>query len=359
MSANQVYHTWLKRIQQLRPKERITRLRNFAWMITGILKSRHVHLRRIAEKMPGVATTNSKIQRLSRFLENAAVRVRDWYEPIGRALLERVVDQGLEVRLLADGTKIGFGHQLLMVALAYRRRAIPLAWTWVRGSRGHSSAYKQRALLAYIHRLMPAGAKVLIVGDSEFGAVDVLKQLDRRGWFYVMRQKGNTWIKLQERLTWLRFGVLVKQGDRPYWSPAARLTWKHKYSVHLVAYWKAGEKEPWLLATNLPTARAALRAYQRRMWVEEMFGDFKKHGFDLESSHLRHFLRLSRLTLVVAFLYLWLVAFGSQVIKRGQRRLVDRADRRDLSIFRIGLSTVERLLANAEPLLIRLVPYFS
>jgi len=95
------------------------------------------------------------------------------------------------------------------------------------------------------------------------------------------------------------------------------------------------------------------------MWIEEMFGDFKKHGFDLESSHLRHFLRLSRLTLAVAYLYYWLVAFGSQVIKASQRRLADRADRRDLSIFRIGLSMVERLLANAEPLVIRLVPYFS
>jgi len=89
-----------------------------------------------------------------------------------------------------------------------------------------------------------------------------------------------------------------------------------------------------------------------------MFGDFKKHGFDLESSHLRHFLRLSRLTLMVAFLYVWLVAFGSQVIKYGQRYLVDRADRKDLSVFRIGLSMVEGLLSNGAPLVMRLVPYF-
>jgi len=162
-----------------------------------------------------------------------------------------------------------------MVAIAYRRRAIPLAWTWVTSSRGHSSAYKQRALLAYVQRLMPAGAKVLIVGDSEFGAVDVLRQLDQWGWFYVMRQKGNTWVKLEKRCTWLRFGALVKQGGRPYWSPAALLTQKHKYAVRLLACWKTGEKEPWLLATNLLTAQPVLRAYRRRMWIEEMFGDSK------------------------------------------------------------------------------------
>jgi hypothetical protein len=318
-----------------------------------------VHLSRIAEKIPGIATTVSKTRRVRRFLNNGAIRVREWYEPIARNLLKQVVDQGLEVRLLADGTKVGFGHQLLMVALAYRRRAIPIAWTWVKSSRGHSSATKQRALLAYIHRLLPAGAKVTIVGDSEFGAVAVLKQLEQWRWGYVMRQKGDTRVKLPDQLTWLRFDTLVTKGERPRWAPGARLTRKHAHPAHLVAWWKAGEKEPWLLATNLPSLQSALRAYKRRMWIEEMFGDFKKHGFDLECSHLRHFLRLSRLTLIVAFLYLWLVAFGSQVIKRGQRRLVDRADRKDLSIFRIGLSMVERLLANVEPLVIRLTPYFS
>ena len=33
-----------------------------------------------------------------------------------------------EIRLIADGTKVGFNHQLLMIAIAYRRRALPIAW---------------------------------------------------------------------------------------------------------------------------------------------------------------------------------------------------------------------------------------
>ena len=69
--------------------------------------------------------------------------------------------------------------------------------------------------------------------------------------------------------------------------------------------------------------------------MEEMFGDGK--GFDIESTHLVHFLRLSRLTLAVALLYLWLISTGVRAIKNGQRHLVDRKDPRDLSIFQIGL----------------------
>ena len=37
--------------------------------------------------------------------------------------------------------------------------------------------------------------------------------------------------------------------------------------------------DPWCLATNLPDKRMALRFYRFRGWLEEMFGDFKKHGF--------------------------------------------------------------------------------
>jgi hypothetical protein len=93
--VNRVYHTWLKRIRQLRPGERVTRLRNFAWIVAGIVASRSVHLSRIAEKIPGTAKTLSKIQRVRRFLDNSAVRVREWYAPVARALLQEVVAHGL------------------------------------------------------------------------------------------------------------------------------------------------------------------------------------------------------------------------------------------------------------------------
>jgi hypothetical protein len=113
-----------------------------------------------------------------------------------------------------------------------------------------------------------------------------------------------------------------------------------------------------LLATNLLDPRASLRLYRRRMWIEEMFGDMKKHGFDLEASHLRHFLRLSRLTLAVCLLYLWLVAMAEYVIISHQAHEVDRTDRRDLSLFRLGWDFVERRLALFDPIPSVAIPNF-
>jgi hypothetical protein len=355
MSINQLYHTWFDRIEQLRPGERVTRLRNLAWLLVGICGSKSVHVSKVALKIPGDANTLSITRRLSRFLDNPAIRVREWYEPVARNVLQAMADTVGEVRLIADGTKVGFGHQLLMVAVAFRRRAIPIAWTWVRKSRGHSSAAKQLALLAYVRRLIPAETPVSLVGDSEFGAVEVIQQVETWKWGYVLRQKANHQVKLGES-DWHRFGNLIDKPGQSNWLGRGLLTFKHAHPTNLLAHWKKGEKEPWLLATNLLSRREALGAYRRRMWIEEMFGDMKGNGFDLESTHLRHFLRLSRLTLAVALLYVWLISTGSRVIKNGQRRLVDRPERRDLSIFQIGLRSVERRLTNALPVSIRLRP---
>jgi len=358
MSTNRLYHTWETEIRELRPEEHAGRLRIFAWFLVGLFLSRSVHLSHVAKKIPGRARQTSKERRLRRLLANSALRVRSWYRPVAERLLQEIQAHDLPIRLVVDGSKVGFGHQLLMVAVAYRRRALPLAWTWVKGSRGHSSSWRQLALLAYVQSLIPAGMQVSVVGDSEFGAVPVLKWLDEIEWYYVLRQKSSHQVQRPDQTGWQRFDTVIHRSGQRVWMPQARLTAKHAYSVNLVAYWHTGEKEPWLLATNYPDLRSALRAYRKRMWIEEMFGDFKGHGFDLESTHLRHFLRLSRLTLAVVLLYLWLVAYGSKVIKNGQRYLVDRKDRRDLSIFRIGLDMIDRHLTNGESFVFRWLPYF-
>ncbi len=88
MPTNHFYHTWFQRVRELRPEQRITQISNFAWLITGIFQSRSVCIGRIAGKMPGKAKLMSYTRRLSRLLDNSAIRVREWYEPIVRQWLE-------------------------------------------------------------------------------------------------------------------------------------------------------------------------------------------------------------------------------------------------------------------------------
>lgn len=352
----QTYNTCHRQMKHLLAEERITRTRNMAWLQTGMLHSRSVHLGHIANKIPGWSKKRSRVRRLERYLDNGQVRVRAWYEPTARQLLAEAARTGQWLRLLIDSTRVGNGHQLLMVALAYRRRALPLAWTWVRAKRGHSSGGKQSALLAYIRQLIPAQAPVVVIGDSEFTPLQAL--LTDWGWYYALRQKGSHRLRLNHRAPWQRCDTLLSGPGQRRWLSQIQLTQKYAHPTNLLALWQRGQKSPWLIATNLPDPRQTRQLYSRRMWVDEMFGDFKEHGFDLEATRLRHFLRLSRLTLAVALLYVWLLAFGSQTIKQGKRHLVDRTDRRDLSVFRTGFDMFERCVINGLSFSIRLVPYF-
>ena len=179
MPINPVQHTLIQRILELRPSQRITQVRNFVWLMIGIYKSRSVHLSKIAGKIPEPAEVLSTTRRLSRFLDNPAIQVREWYEPIARQWLNAQTHWIGEVGLIVDGTKAGFGHQLLMVAIAYRKRSIPIAWTWVKHVRGHSTAHKQLALLAYVRTLIPRKTPVFFVGDTEFGPVAVINQMEK------------------------------------------------------------------------------------------------------------------------------------------------------------------------------------
>jgi len=357
MSINQLNNTWIQQIRELHPDKRITQVRNFSWLMLGIYQSRSVYLSRIAGKIPSQSKLPSIVRRLVRFLDNPALRVREWYAPVAQQWLSVQLATIGEVRLIVDGTKVGFAHQLLMVSLAYRRRSIPISWTWVKHVRGHSTGHKQLALLSYVKTLIPEGTRVILVGDTEFGSVKVLRKLDDWHWFYVLRQKTDTCVRPKGQSDWKSFGSFIQKAGQSCWLEKVCFTRSKKYTVNLLVYWKIGEKEPWCLATNLPDKRSALAFYKRRVWIEEMFGDMKKHGFDLEASMLRSFLRLSRLTLAVAFLYLWLVSTGTHIIHAGKRHLVDAKSRRDLSIFQIGFRSAERALINADPIYFSLCNY--
>lgn len=321
---------------------------NLVLLMMGLYQGRSVHLTQIASRLPSHARKLSTAERLRRFLSNPAIVVRDVYAPIAEELLRRA-SKG-QVRLIIDGSKIGFGYQLLMVSLCYRRRSLPLVWTWLPYKRGHSLTCTQITLLQEVQAWLPSHVQVVLLGDCEFGHTLLLEALDHWGWQYVLRQSGHNLVWLKGEHGWRSLSSLAQRGGTVGWYPHTVLTRESAYPSHLVVYWQAPFKDPWLLATNVNCPAQALRLYRRRMWIEELFGDLKKHGFDLEATHLRSIDRLNRLTLAVCLLYVWFIALGVALTQLGLARLVDRTDRRDLSFFRRGLDWLDRCLALADPL---------
>jgi hypothetical protein len=354
----ELYSKLREQVEQYVPTKGKVAKQNLVHMMVGILLSRSVQTGCIAACVPILSKKMSIVRRLERFLDNGRVHVRAWYEQVARGVLASAGSGG-SIRLIIDSTKVSFSHRLVMVAVGYQRRALPIAWTWVRHARGHADSTIQLALLSYVKSLLPEQVNVSLVGDCEFGHTPILDQLQQWHWDYVLRQSSHTLAWLDNLQDWLRLDeLLTRPGD-----------WRFVYQVYLTAAnpqltnlllcWQRGEPQAWLLATNLTKPALILQLYHRRMWIEEMFGDLKAHGFDLEASHLQHFLRLSRLTFAVAFLYVWLVAWGAELIATRQHTAVDRADRRDLSIFRIAFDTLQRALVCGFKLFSGLIPPFD
>lgn len=69
MPIPELFHTCHQMLRELRPEERVTRIRNFSWLMVGLYESRSVHLSKVAEKIPGRACLPSLTRRMRRLLE--------------------------------------------------------------------------------------------------------------------------------------------------------------------------------------------------------------------------------------------------------------------------------------------------
>jgi hypothetical protein len=265
--SQRLYSSVYRALVQLLPDEIDSRLSNMALLMLGIFGARSVQTGRLAAYIPLHIKKTSIVRRMERFLDNAAVRVRTWYEPIAHWLVQAACVTG-EIALVIDSSKVSAHHRLILVGIAYHRRVLPLAWTWIRSSRGHSGTNLQLALLSYVRSLLPVEARVSLVGDCEFGHMPVLHALQDWQWDYVLRQSGHQLVDVESEPDWLRLDALLTR--RGEWRFVANvfLTVSQRVPTHLLLAWQSRYPTPWLLATNLTNPRLILRLYQRRMWIE-------------------------------------------------------------------------------------------
>jgi hypothetical protein len=73
--------------------------------------------------------------------------------------------------------------RLLMLALRYGERALPLAWR-VAATQGAIGFDTQKALLEIVAPWLPAGVTVMLMGDRFYGTADLIGWCQDRNWDY-------------------------------------------------------------------------------------------------------------------------------------------------------------------------------
>jgi hypothetical protein len=310
-------------------------------MITGIVLSKKAQLSEMSSEIPVQAHDKSIEMRMRRWVKHAALEVEVIYLPFAQQVLCALAH--LPLVLVMDASQVGRGCMVLMVGVVYKKRALPLAWVIYPGKKGHTTADRHIEVLAKLKLLLPQGAEVVLLGDAEYDTTDMLLWLQANTtWPYVLRTSPQIYIHAAQGVHPIDEIPLQPKCVLQY--RQVGFTQAASVQVNLVGWWGSAYEHPIYLLSNLADKYQTCRYYRRRYRIETFFSDQKSRGFHIHKSHLSEPARVSRLFLAACFAYLWMILQGLHVVAHHYVGLIDRTDRQDKSLFRLGLDWLRHCL---------------
>jgi hypothetical protein len=358
MPTSALYDSTSQQLSAQLPGALASQITTLALIVVGIGQSVSAQMGKIARALPLDTTHAAKEQRIRRLLDNERITQAEHYQPLAKAALHGL--KGQRVQLLMDRVLLRDTHNILVVSIGFRRRSLPLAWIAL-DHRGQSGLADQQAVLRSALALLPERVRVSIHGDSEFRSQELFAWIRAHGYDGMLGVPGRTLVALTPDgaaaalVTWLPDRETVAYLNGVY------LTEERQGPVNILAWWaKDDDGKPIVHAvmTNLPATWQTYRHGSRRMWIETVFRDWQSGGFHLDDSGVTDRARFARLLIPLVIAYLWFVAVGRWVVKRGYRTRVDDGPARSwkYSLFQIGVAWKEYLgsYTQALPIVLKL-----
>jgi len=184
---------------------------------------------------------------------------------------------------------------------------------------------------------------VVLLGDAEYDTTEMIVWVQQNTtWSYVLRTSPQIYVQEGQHSQPIGDYPLMK--GQVFQRSQVGFTQAAEVSLNLIGWWCSRYEGPLYLVTNLFNGYQACKYYRRRFQIETFFSDQKSRGFHIHKSHLSDPLRLSYLLLTACLAYLWMVCLGLWVITEKKTGLIDRTDRIDKSLFRLGLDWVRYAL---------------
>src|SRR6266852_4226513 len=181
-SQDKVFANLIAQLHHDLPLEPRTRVVNLAAVALGILRSRSLQVGQIVTASPLEGTRDSLKKRVQRFLKNASVTVDDYYQPLAKRILQRLVAGGARPHLTLDRTEWGDSNVLYVCV------------RWRMLGPGASSFAEQQELLEVVAAWLPQGARVLLLGDREFGTGVLAQWAVPQGWEICLRLRAHEYV---------------------------------------------------------------------------------------------------------------------------------------------------------------------
>jgi len=334
------------------PKQRKTQRTKLALLVATMLDVRSANLMELAAGLPREADrTDMRYQWITRLLGNPLVVSDAIMEPFSREVLERAAAGGQPIVLILDQSKMSDRHPVLMLALRWGERTLPLAWR-VEETDGAIGFDTQKALLDAVAAWLPERTTVRLMGDRFYGTADLIGWCQERTWDYRLRLKGN--LAVFDGTGKTTTGKCAR--DRIYYLENVELTGR-RARTHIGIIQDPGHAEPWIIAMSEKPGYLRTLQYADRWGIEPMFSDFKSRGFGIEDTQLRYADRLDRLILIMSLALYVAVSTGqwdavhhptpSEKSPADQPRKVARSR---TSWFTRGLRRIVKLMQSCLPL---------
>jgi hypothetical protein len=353
MRPEGVWQGWEAEVRGLLSGVGIWQCRALALFSLGVALAKHCGLARVAAVVPGVALVPSITRRFERFLACERLDVAAARRAVAARLLE--AGRGQTVWLALDETHQGrtatgarFG--VLALRLLYGERALPLAWVCYRpGAAPAPFPVLIGRLIREVAAVVPADTHVVLMTDRGLSWPSLFDQCRRVGWSFLCRVQRQTRVETADGHVGAIGDLAPAPGTR--WRGHGRAFLKAGWrTLNLVAVWRRGDDRPWLLVTDLCPDWGRCAQYRHRMDEEESFRDDKSSGFDWDHSRVRDPAHMDRLLLVLQLAAAFVLAQGLCVLQHGLRRVLERTDRRTLSLFSLGLRWLDRARSHLVPL---------
>jgi len=314
---------------------RKSRRRTLAAVVAAAMQMKGVGVLALGRAMAGEVGAKHCIKRVWRFLRNDGVEC----EEVSRALMDALAPSRGPVVVLVDWTDLA-PFQQLVFALPRDGRALPILGRTISKPVEGEVVRAEKDALATLARLAPAGRPLVLVADRGFGHARWLDDVQNWGWGFVQRVSGFVSVELPGYYGPVA-GLDIPRGDRVRDWGWATLSNANPRRVRCISVFAEDAKEPWVLVTNLDLpAPEIVRIYQRRMWIEAAFRDWKNRnwGLGLDSCRLSRPERHDRLFVVLALAYAFLCAFGAAAESLEVDRLLkaNTVNERVMNLARLG-----------------------
>lgn len=311
------------------------RLTCLSLVILALIQEKSVNLVSLSLAFQGKTKPESSYRRLKRFF--AEVRLDQ--VKVARLILGLLPPP--PYTLCVDRTNWQFGRldiNILVIAIAHRGVAFPLAWAFL-DKPGNSSSDERIDLLKRCFEFIKPQDIAFLLADREFIGASWFHYLDQRQVAFAIRIR-------QDSLCDTLWSVSALFAHLPL---GELKLLNHSYRIYGCNLRLAGMRlsghDYSIIATNRPPAQAFL-AYQRRWEIEMLFAALKTTGFDLESTHLAQ-AKLDTLFSLLAIAFTWAHHLGEWLHDTRRKPLRFKSHlRREKSFFRHGLDHLRHLLKN-------------